>query len=73
MDVAKINIQVNFKQIVEAVKQLSPAEKFKLNKIIWEDNIEIPKEHQELVLSRLETSEKDPSRFLHWDAVALGA
>jgi len=73
MDVAKINIQVNFKQIVEAVKQPSPAEKFKLNEIIWEDNIEIPKEHQELVLNRLEKSEKDPSRFLHWDAVALGA
>jgi len=71
MDVAKINIQVNFKQIVEAVKQLSPAEKFKLNKIIWEDNIEIPKEHQELVLSRLKKSEKDPSRLLDWDAVAL--
>jgi len=50
--------------------QLSPAEKFKLNEIIWEDNIEIPKEHQELVLSRLEKSEKDRSRLLDWDAVA---
>jgi len=69
MEAATINIQLNFKQIVEAVRQLSPSEKFKLNEIIWEDNIEIPKAHQELVLSRLEKGERNPERLLDWDEV----
>ncbi|MDR3695705.1 addiction module protein [Mucilaginibacter sp.] len=69
MEAATINIQLNFKQIVEAVRQLSPSEKFKLNEIIWEDNIEIPKAHQELVLSRLEKGEQNPERLLDWDEV----
>jgi len=60
---------LNFKKIVEAVRQLSPSEKFKLNEIIWEDNIEIPKAHQELVLSRLEKGERNPERLLDWDEV----
>ena len=69
MEAATINIKLNFKQIVEAVRQLSPSDKFKLNEIIWEDNIEIPKAHQELVLSRLEKGEQNPERLLDWDEV----
>jgi len=70
MEAIKISIQLDFNQVVDAVRQLSPAEKFKLNEIIWEDDFEIPKAHQELVLSRLEKGEKDPSRLLDWAQVA---
>jgi hypothetical protein len=70
METVKINMQVSFKQIVAAVRQLSPAEKFKLNKIIWEDDIDIPIETQKLVLDRLEKGIKDPKRLLDWDEVS---
>jgi len=70
MDAAKINIQVNFKQILEAVKQLSPKEKLKLNEVIWEDDIDIPIETQKLVLDRLEKGIKNPERLLDWDEVS---
>jgi hypothetical protein len=67
MEAAKVNIQINFQQIVEAVKQLSPKEKLKLSDIIWEDNIEIPIEHQKLVLDRIEKARLNPERLLNWD------
>jgi hypothetical protein len=70
METAKINIQVNFQQILEAVKQLSPKEKLKLNDAIWEDDIDIPIEHQLLVLDRYEKGLKEPSRLLDWDEVS---
>jgi hypothetical protein len=69
METAKINIQVNFQQIVEAVKQLSYKEKLELNGILWEDDIDIPIETQELVLGRLEKGIKNPARLLDWDVV----
>jgi hypothetical protein len=58
MDVAKINIQVNFQQIIEAVKQLSPKEKLQLNELIWDENTPIPIEHQQLVMSRIKMAKK---------------
>lgn len=72
MATLNISVQVNlsFKQIVEAVKQLTPSEKYQLNEIIWADDIEIPKAHQELVLDRLQKGEKDPSRLSDWDEFA---
>ena len=74
MAATNINIQVSlsFSQIVEAVKQLSPSEKYELNEIILIDtnDLEIPKAHQELVLDRMEKAKKDPSRLLDWEEVA---
>jgi len=67
MIAAKINIQVDFQQIVEAVKQLSPKEKLELSDLIWEDDIEIPIETQKLVLSRIEYARKHPETMLDWD------
>ena len=49
------------------VKQLSPIEKVQLNEFLWNDNIDIPIEHQKLVLERIRKSELDPSRLLNWD------
>jgi hypothetical protein len=70
MDVAKINIQVNFQQIVEAVKQLSPKEKLQLNELIWDESTPIPVEHQQLVIARVKRSKENPESMLDWDAVS---
>ncbi len=70
MDVAKINIQVNFQQIIEAVKQLSPKEKLQLNELIWTENLPIPVEHQQLVMGRVKRAKESPESMLDWDEVA---
>ena len=49
------------------VKQLSPVEKVKLNEFIWNENIDIPIEHQKLVLDRIKKSKANPSRMLNWE------
>jgi hypothetical protein len=67
MEAAKINIQVNFQQIIEAVKQLSPAEKLKLSDLIWEDDINIPVETQKIVLDRIKYAREHPETMLDWD------
>lgn len=67
MEAAKINIQVNFQQIVEAVKQLSPKEKLELSDIIWEDDNEIPIETQKLVLDRIKYAREHPETMLDWE------
>ena len=67
MNTASINIQINFKQILDAVNQLSPSEKLELNELMWNDNMPIPKEHQELVMGRIEKTKKSPERLLDWD------
>ena len=68
MDTAKINIQVNLQQIMDAVKQLTPKEKLKLNELIWEDNVSIPIEHQNLVFDRIKEARQNPELMLDWDA-----
>ena len=70
MEAAKINIQVNFQQILEAVKQLSPDEKLILNDAIWDESMLIPIEHQRLVLDRVEKAKKNPERLKDWDEVS---
>ena len=67
MDGAKINIQVNFKQIKEAVKQLTPKEKLELNEIIWKDDLDIPIETQKLVLDRIKYARAYPETMLDWE------
>jgi hypothetical protein len=70
MDAAKINIQVNFQQIVEAVKQLTPKEKLKLNELIWDESTPIPVEHQQLVMGRVKSAQDNPESMLDWDEVS---
>ncbi len=70
MDAAKINIQINFQQILEAVKQLSPKEKLKLNELIWEDPGTIPVEHQHLIADRIKEARLNPDSMLEWDEVS---
>lgn len=65
-----LNIPLNFSQVVDIVRQLSPSEKTKLKEVLeGEQNIVIPEEHKNMVRQRIKTSETDPSRLLNWDEV----
>ena len=67
MNSLQAEVTLNFEQLLEVVKQLSPSEKLKLNDVIWNENIDIPIEQQNLVLDRIQTSKALSSRMLDWD------
>jgi len=65
-----LNIPLNFNQVVDIVRQLSPKEKTKLKEVLEsEQDIDIPEEHKTIVRQRMKASEADPSRLLNWDDV----
>ncbi len=70
METIKLNIDLNFNQLLEAVKQLSPKDRLKINDAIWNEETEIPIEHQKIVLNRVAKSELDSNRLLDWDEVS---
>lgn len=70
METIKLNIDLSVNQLIEAVKQLSPKDRLKINDAIWNDNIEIPIEHQKIVLSRMAKAKSNPERLLDWDEVS---
>lgn len=69
----QINIPLNFKQVVDIVKQLSPSEKQQLSEVLWtEQNIEdivIPEEHKQTVRERIKKHENNPGSYLSWDDI----
>ncbi len=67
MSSLQLNINLSFQQLADAVKQLSPTEKLKLSDLIWCEGVDIPVEHQELVLGRIEKAKQNPERMLDWD------
>ena len=67
MNSIHLNVNLNFQQLVDTIKQLSPKEKLQINEALWEENMDIPVEHQTLVLDRVKTARKDPKRLLDWD------
>lgn len=65
-----LNIPLNFNQVVDIVKQLSPQDKNKLIKVLEnEQEIDIPEEHKDIVRQRMSASNADPTRLLNWDEV----
>jgi hypothetical protein len=68
METVKLNIDLIVNQLIEAVKQLSPKDRLKVNDAIWNENIEIPVEHQRIVLDRI--AKTNPERLLDWDEVS---
>lgn len=64
-----LNIPLNFNQVVDIVKQLSPQEKTKLKEVLESEQEDIPEEHKNIVRQRMKASEADPSRLLDWDKV----
>jgi hypothetical protein len=69
MSTVKINIPINFEQLVEAIKQLNSEEKLELGELMWDESSPIPIEHQEIVLSRIKEARKNPAKMLDWDEV----
>lgn len=67
MNSISVNINLSFEQLIVAVKQLSAKEKLLLNDVLWEENMEIPPEHQAVVLSRIQKAEQKPDRLVDWD------
>ncbi|WP_165698030.1 addiction module protein [Flavobacterium nackdongense] len=72
METIKLNIDLNVNQLIEAVKQLSPKDRLKVNDAIWNDTMEIPVEHQRIVLDRMAKAKTNPERLLDWDEVSKG-
>ncbi|MCC9017562.1 MULTISPECIES: addiction module protein [Flavobacterium] len=70
METIKLNINLSVNQLIEAVKQLSPKDRLKINDAIWNDSMEIPVEHQKIVLDRITKAKANPERLLDWDDVA---
>jgi hypothetical protein len=66
MNSLQLNVNLSFQQLVEVIKQLSPKEKLKLHDVIWNDDTDIPSEHQKIVLDRIQKSKENPDRMLDW-------
>jgi len=67
MNSIRLNVNLNFQQLLDSIKQLSPKEKLQLNEALWEENMDIPLEHQTLVLDRVKKARENPKRLLNWD------
>ena len=63
----QLKVNINFQQLVDTIKQLSPHEKMQINEVLWEENMDIPAAQQALVLSRIDRAKQDPKRLLDWD------
>ena len=44
MNSIRLNVNLNFQQLLDSIKQLSPKEKLQLNEALWEENMDIPLE-----------------------------
>ena len=62
-----IAVELSLKQLMDAVKQLSPTEKLAINEMIWEEDISIPAEHQELVKERIQKAKENLEELVDWD------
>lgn len=67
MENLHVNINLSIQQLVDVVKQLSPDEKLILNEAIWSEGMEIPQEHQKLVMDRIKNARKNPEKMIDWD------
>ena len=70
METIKLNIDLSVSQSTEAVKQLSPKDRLKVNDAIWNVDMEIPAKHQRIVLDRMAKAKLNPKRLLDWDEVS---
>ncbi|MDA3880463.1 MAG: addiction module protein [Prolixibacteraceae bacterium] len=65
-----LNIPLNFNQVVDIVRQLSPKEKSRLKEVLENEQLaDIPEEHKSIVRQRMKASQIDPSRLMNWDEV----
>ena len=68
-----INVPLSFEQVIDLVKQLSPAEKQQLSEVLLTeqsvDDIEISEEHKELVRERIKKYEDKPGSYFTWNEI----
>lgn len=62
-----IAVELSLRQLMDAVRQLSPSEKLELNEMIWQEDISIPIEHQNLVNDRITKAKTNTDQLLNWD------
>ena len=69
----KISIPISFKQVVDIVKQLSPAEKQELSKVLragqCDNEMVIPEEHKQIVRKRIKKYKSYPDNYLSWNDI----
>ena len=69
----QLNIPLNFKQIVNIVRQLSFSEKQQLSEVLWTeqsiDDIVVPEVHKQIVRNRIKKHENTPDCYLSWDDI----
>lgn len=69
----QLNIPLNFNQVVDIVRQLSPAEKWQLSEVLWSEqnieDIEIAEEHKQIVRERIVKYNNNPESYLTWDEI----
>ena len=69
----KISIPISFKQVVDIVKQLSPAEKQELSKVLRtglsDDEVVIPEEHKQIVRNRIKKYKNSLDSYLSWNDI----
>lgn len=70
METIKLNVNLSLQQLVDAVKQLSPKDRLTISDAIWNDETDIPIEHQTLVLDRVSKAKENPERLLDWEEVS---
>ena len=68
METIKLNIDLSVNQLIQAAKHLSPRDRLKVSDAIWNEYIEIPIEHQRIVLDWM--AKANPERLLGWDEVS---
>ena len=65
-----VAVHLSLKQLIQAVKQLSPSEKLALIEMIWKDDMLIPMAHQDLVNERIKRAKANSIEPLDWDEVS---
>ena len=55
-----IKTNLTFQQLLDIIKQLTPEERMRINDAIWDEDMDIPAEHQALVLVRIKNAHKNP-------------
>jgi hypothetical protein len=65
-----IAVELSFRQLVDAVRQLSPAEKLELNEVLWSEGISIPAENQNIVNERISEYRANPDILLDWETAS---
>ena len=70
MKSSSTNTQISFNELVSIVKTLSVAEKQLLTEALWDDNMPVFDEHQNIVKERMEKSKHQSERMLNWESVS---